>query len=118
MEIYYSYIKGKHNFKLYFTHIVEIPTNKGANYYKLKLSKIGNINHQLIQLSIMVLNLKRFRMHHLALLLSNFLCGSKHRIKLRQKAPFTVIIFKLFRGRQACITFHSCSNWSFKYRFK
>jgi len=23
-------------------HIVEIPTNKGANSYKLKISKIGN----------------------------------------------------------------------------
>jgi len=29
-------IKGKHNFKVvYYIHIVEIPINKGANYYKL-----------------------------------------------------------------------------------
>ena len=26
----------------YYTLIIEIPTNKGANSYKLKLSKIGN----------------------------------------------------------------------------
>ena len=30
-------IRGKHNFKLfYYIHIVEIPTNKSANSYKLK----------------------------------------------------------------------------------
>ena len=34
-------IKGNHNFKhFYYTHIVEIPTNKGANSYKLEFSKI------------------------------------------------------------------------------
>jgi len=26
----------------YYIHIIEIPTNKGAHSYKLKLSKIGN----------------------------------------------------------------------------
>ena len=26
----------------YYKHIIEIPTNKGAHSYKLKLSKIGN----------------------------------------------------------------------------
>ena len=37
-------IKEKHNFKLfYYIHSVEIPTSKGANSYKLKLSKIGNL---------------------------------------------------------------------------
>jgi len=36
-------IQGKHNFKLFcYIHIVEIPANKGANSYKLKISKIGN----------------------------------------------------------------------------
>ena len=36
-------IKGKHNFKhFYYTHILEIPTNKGAKSNKLKHSKIGN----------------------------------------------------------------------------
>ena len=33
-------IKGKHT--VYHIHIVEIPTNKRANSYKFKLSKIGN----------------------------------------------------------------------------
>jgi len=27
---------------LYYLHIVEIPTNKGANFYKLKFRKWGN----------------------------------------------------------------------------
>ena len=27
---------------VYYIHIVEIPTDKGASSYKLKLSKIGN----------------------------------------------------------------------------
>ena len=36
-------IKGKHNFKqFYYIHIVEIPTNKRANSYKLRIWKIGN----------------------------------------------------------------------------
>ena len=36
-------VKGNHNFKhFYYIHIVEIPTNKGANSYKLKISKIVN----------------------------------------------------------------------------
>jgi len=38
-------IKKKQNLKLFFTihiHIVEIPTNKKVNSYKLKISKIGN----------------------------------------------------------------------------
>jgi len=28
----------------YYTHITEIPTSKGANSYKLKISKKGNCN--------------------------------------------------------------------------
>jgi len=36
-------IKRKHNFKqFYYIHIIEIPTNKGANSYKLRIWKIGN----------------------------------------------------------------------------
>mgnify|MGYP000261198299 CR=1 FL=1 len=37
-------ITGKHSIKLpfYYIHIVEIPTNKGANSHKLKISKIVN----------------------------------------------------------------------------
>ena len=36
-------IKEKENLKLfYYIHIVEIPTNKGANSYKLKISRRGN----------------------------------------------------------------------------
>ena len=37
-------LKGKHNFKLLtvYIHIIEIPTNKGANSYKGKLLKIGD----------------------------------------------------------------------------
>ena len=35
-------IKGKQYFKLYYMYIVEIPTNKRANSYKLKILKIGN----------------------------------------------------------------------------
>ena len=36
-------ISGKHNFKLFYCIlIIEIPANKGANSYKLKISKIGN----------------------------------------------------------------------------
>ena len=33
-------IKGKHNFKLFFNyiHIIEIPTNKGANSYTLNIT--------------------------------------------------------------------------------
>ena len=27
---------------LLYIHIIQLPTNKGANYYKLKISKIGN----------------------------------------------------------------------------
>ena len=30
------------NFYIYYIHIIEIPTNKGPNYYKLKTLKIGN----------------------------------------------------------------------------
>ena len=37
-------IKEKQHFKLfYYIHIVEIPTNKGANSYKRRISKIGNL---------------------------------------------------------------------------
>jgi len=37
-------LKKNSFFKLfYYIHIVEIPTNKGANSYKLKISKIGNM---------------------------------------------------------------------------
>jgi len=32
----------KENTTFYYTHIVEMPTNKGAISYKLKISKIGN----------------------------------------------------------------------------
>ena len=36
-------IKGKQNFKFcYCIHFEEIPANKGANSYKLKIQKIGN----------------------------------------------------------------------------
>ena len=46
MEIYIlSLTLKKKNLKLFFTihiHIVEIPTNKKVNSYKLKISKIGN----------------------------------------------------------------------------
>jgi len=48
-------IKKKNNFKLFYYYIytycrisTEIPTNQGANTYKLKISKIGNYN-QFIQ---------------------------------------------------------------------
>jgi len=46
MEIYYCLLILKENTILnffYYVHIVEISTNKGANSYKLKLSKIWNI---------------------------------------------------------------------------
>ena len=32
---------------VYYIHIIEIPTNKGANSYKLKISKIENYLHSL-----------------------------------------------------------------------
>ena len=52
MEIYYcpSHYKRKTQFqRFYRTHIEEIPTNKGANSYKLNISKIGNFNFRKFQ---------------------------------------------------------------------
>jgi len=37
-------IKGKHNFNRFTFILLEIPTNKGANSYKLKISKINRIS--------------------------------------------------------------------------
>jgi len=36
-------IQGKNNLQPFYNiHIIEIPTNKGENSYKLDISKIGN----------------------------------------------------------------------------
>ena len=48
-------IKGKQYFKLYYMYIVEIPMNKRANSYKLKILK----NRELKLLSYMLFTLLR-----------------------------------------------------------
>ena len=48
MEIYYCSLHlSKTQFQTFYNiQIKEILTNKGANSYKLKISKIGNTEHQ------------------------------------------------------------------------
>ena len=57
MDIYFCHchlIEENTISNYYYTHVLEIPTNKGANSYKLKLLQIGNIlvEYFLPQLSV------------------------------------------------------------------
>ena len=66
MDIYYCpWHLRKIQFKtFYYTHIIEIPTNKRANSYKLKISKIGNYKEKNFQLPYNVCGLKIYNWLH------------------------------------------------------